>query len=127
MMFGLSRGQRVSKKAAVGTSAVTLATSTQKMLVTLESITFCNPTGGSLNVSLFVDTGSSQFYVYNEKPVASKDTLFLSGHAVALQAGETLKVVASGANISVIAVVIQSNPSEAAEGAPTTLSFGAGR
>lgn len=96
--------------------------STQKMLVTLESITICNTTAGTLNVSLFVEAGSNQFYIYNDKPVLAKDTLFLSGHAVVLQAGEALMAIASSAGVSVIAVAIQSNPNEAAESAPQTLS-----
>lgn len=122
MMFGLSRGQRVTKKAIVGASAVALITSTQKMLVTLESVTFTNTTAGSLNVSLFIESGANQFHIYCEKALPAKDTLLLNSHAIALQADERLMAVASGAGISVIAVLIQSSPNEAAETAPQTLA-----
>lgn len=40
--FGLTAGQRVTKKAVVSTSAVTLHTASKKMTLTVESISICN-------------------------------------------------------------------------------------
>lgn len=122
MMLGLVLGNRSTFKKAVSTSAVTIATSAQKLLMALESVTICNTNAAARTVSLYVDNGSSQFYIFNDLPLASKATVLLTNHAVTLAAGETLKAIASGAGISVAAVILQSNPNLATDSGVNTLS-----
>lgn len=109
-MFGLTAGQRVSRKFAVSTSAVTLHTSSDKMSLIIESVAICNTNAASRTVSLYVDNGSTQFYVFNDLPLASKATVLLTDHPLNLTRGETLKAIASGAGIIVTASVVQSTP-----------------
>lgn len=120
-IFGLTTGQRVTKKAAVSTSAVTLHTATKKMPLTLESIHICNTSAAARTVSLYVDTGAAQFYIFNDLALASKAAVLVSDHPVNLTDGEALKVIASGSGISVTASIVQSTPFQA-DPAQTTLS-----
>lgn len=122
MMVGAVLGQRTTKMAAVSTSAIILEAATKQKTVILESVTICNTNAASRTVSLYVDTGSAQFYVFNDLALASKATVELENHSVVLAAGSSLKAIASGAGINVVATLMLANPNMANDGGVTTLS-----
>ena len=110
MIFGITSGQRVTKKAVVGASVVTLHTSSRKMSLTLESIAICNTDASSRTISVYIEKGASQFYLFSGKAIASKETFVLSDHPLNLTDGESLKAEASGAGVHVTASIVQSTP-----------------
>lgn len=125
MIFGLTSGQRVTKRAIVGAVAVTLHTATKKMSLTLESIAICNTDAGARTVSVYIERSATAYYLYNEKAVASKETIVLGDHPLNLTDGDSLKAIASGAGVHITASIIQSQPIQLLQ-AQATLSSGYG-
>lgn len=116
-MFGTISGKRTGKRvSSLGTSAQTLISAKDKMTVTLESAALCNRTANALTVSLYIDGGGSQTYIYNEFSLAAHTTAFLTNHSMPIVTGQSYKVVASGTGIDVTAVFIESNQNQAPTG-----------
>lgn len=122
MIFGLTFGRRVNKAKAVSTTAVTLNAATNKFGLVLESASICNTNAAARTVSLYVDNGTSQTYIFNDLAIASKATILLTNHPIAMSRGESLKAIASGAGININAVFIETTPNQASEPSMTTLS-----
>lgn len=90
------------------TTAVDVYESTDKLRGTLDSMSICNDSAGSVNFTLQATDGVNVFKIYDVFPVASHTTLFIKEHNVSLLSGWKLQVVASGANaLHVVAVMAE--------------------
>ncbi|MBY3073399.1 hypothetical protein HFO71_24090 [Rhizobium laguerreae] len=93
------------------TTAVNVYTGTANLRGSLDSMSVCNDSGGSVNFTLQMTDGTNVYKIYDVFPIASKVTLFIKEHNVQLPDGWTLQVIASGANaLHVVAVIAEVSP-----------------
>jgi hypothetical protein len=77
----------------------------------LDSMSVCNDSAGSVNFTLQLTDGTNIYKIYDVFPVASHTTLFIKEHNVQMPDGWTLQVIASGANaLHVVAVIAEVSP-----------------
>lgn len=110
-LFIPASGQRVLKpKKLTTTNATTIATPSEKKILTIESITISTAgTGGS--ISLYVNDGTTDYYIMNALPLGARALYTVTDAHIPLRSGWTLKALASAANqFDILAVLIQSNP-----------------
>ena len=109
-VYSKTDGKRETAIASLSdTNEVDLIVSSENQASTLESITFCNTSSGSLNVDLIYDKGGSTVYVCNQEPVAAHSRLHIKDHNVTIDAGSVLRVRSSGAGIDVSAVHVRTH------------------
>lgn len=90
------------------TTAVIVYTSSDQLRGTLESMSVCNDSAGSVNFTLQLNDGTNLFKIYDVFPVGSHTTLFIKDHDFQIPSGWKLEVIASGANaLHVVAVIAE--------------------
>lgn len=91
-----------------GTTAVDVYESSNQLRGTLESMSVCNDSAGSVNFTLQLNDGANLFKIYDVFPIAAHTTLFIKDHNVPIPNGWQLEVIASGANaLHVVAVIAE--------------------
>lgn len=79
---------------------------TQGIRGALESMSICNDSAASANLTLQLNDGANVFKIYDTFPVAAHTTLFIKEHNVPIRDGWKLQVIASAANaLHVVAVI----------------------
>ena len=91
-----------------GTSAVDVYESSTQLRGTLDSMSVCNDSAGSVNFTLQVTDGTNVYKIYDTFPVASHTTLFIKEHNVSLPSGWKFQVIAGTGNaLHVVAVMAE--------------------
>ncbi|NNH59449.1 hypothetical protein HLI01_22195 [Rhizobium laguerreae] len=93
------------------TTVVDVYTGTTNLRGSLDSMSVCNDSAGSVNFTLQMTDGTNVYKIYDVFPVAAHTTLFIKEHNVQMPDGWTLQVIASGANaLHVVAVIAEVSP-----------------
>jgi hypothetical protein len=118
MIFAQTQGNRRTVGNILSSTADTtiIADVPAGQRTTLESL-MVSCDGTTTAFSLWVDTGSTDFYIYNAKSISSNDVLKLENHHVSLRPGWSLKCKASiASHLMVTTVVIEDNSNRGANG-----------
>lgn len=93
------------------TGTIGVYTGSTNLRGSLDSMSVCNDSAGSVNFTLQLTDGTNIYKIYDVFPVASHATLFIKEHNVQMPDGWTLQVIASGANaLHVVAVIAEVSP-----------------
>ncbi|MBB5663258.1 hypothetical protein GGE68_001434 [Rhizobium leguminosarum] len=93
------------------TTSVDVYTGSANLRGSLDSMSVCNDSAGSVNFTLQITDGTNVYKIYDVFPVASHTTLFIKEHNVQMPDGWTLQVIASGANaLHVVSVIAEVSP-----------------
>ena len=97
-LFAPSIGKRININSAqiASGSDTTLVTGKAQAPQTLESLMVS--ANGAATFSLWLNDGTTDYYIYRAKSVAANDVLFLQNHNIIIPEGWTLKCRAGTAN-----------------------------
>jgi hypothetical protein len=93
------------------TGTIGIYTGITNLRGSLDSMSVCNDSAGSVNFTLQMTDGTNVYKIYDVFPVASHTTLFIKEHNVQLPDGWTLQVIAGTANaLHVVSVIAEVSP-----------------
>lgn len=82
------------KSSSVGTTVLTLKSITTATLIT--GCNIVNKTGSSASISLYVQNGSSIYYIFKDKLITGNTNAeAITGNKIVLVSGDTLKAVST--------------------------------
>lgn len=103
-----SQGIRKPFRTKLTTSNATTLYTGAQFKAYLDAINFCNITASAATIDLWVNDGSSSFYLLKGYSLAANDSVLLTELAADVNNGDTLRIQAGTANaIDVVGVMIQ--------------------
>lgn len=91
------------------TSVTNIYTGSSKLRGVANSVSICNDSGGAATFTLTItDNNGVTVKIYNQKSVASNDTLILTQHEIPIPQGWSLDIQAGTANtLHIVAVIVE--------------------
>lgn len=108
MIFGASTGQRYETPTSnLGTSLATILADPGSV-VHVESVNFCNKTGGTVTVSLCKTSSGTDYYYLHTFDIEAYQRFVFTDHAIVMTSGQSLRALAgTGTAIDVSVVAFQ--------------------
>lgn len=116
--FTPSPGQRITlrKKLTTATAAQLYPTSgtiPARIQYFIDALNFCNIDGTATTIDVYINDGSSDFYIFKDQPIAANGALTLYELSADLREGDMLLVKAGRANaVDVVGVLIEQKPTD---------------
>ena len=112
-LFSQTQGRRETQgKVLNSTAEFTLLDPPKSAVVTLESVSICNPTASPIDFNLTWNEGTTAFTILNEIEIAADSTTIIDNHHVTVQKTQTLKAQGSAAGLVLVYVIVRSHPSQ---------------
>jgi hypothetical protein len=99
MIFSQAQGNRERREVrGINASAEVLLEAPERRW-TLDSVLFANTSGSSVNITLDINDGVNTTILLPAKALAAHDVYLFKDHNIIINAGETLRVTASTADV----------------------------